>query len=91
MVFGKSNRNSPNEAFSWNPLSNPNWEIDPHNCHPQLIMFDDKKMLHILEEFTCEKGLEILVDNRLSWHYQINLAIARAYASLGNLKRNFKQ
>ena len=90
MVFGNSNRNSPNEAFSCDPLLNPNWEVDPHNRHLQLIMFDDKKTLHILEESTCEKDLGILVDNRVSWRYQIHLAIARAYASLGNLKRNFK-
>ena len=67
MVFGKNNRNSPNEAFSCDPLLNPNREVDPHNRHPQLIMCDDKKTLHILEESTCEKYLGILIDNRLSW------------------------
>ena len=51
MVFGKSNRNSPNEAFSCDPILNPNWEVDP------LIMYDDKKTLHILEESSCEKDL----------------------------------
>ena len=52
-------------------------------------MQNEKGNKHILEESTCERDLGIFVDNRLRWQAQINHAKAKAYASLGNLKRSF--
>ena len=90
MVFGTSSRYDPNEAFSCGPILNPNWEVDLQNRHPKLIMLDENNLKHILEESTCERDLGVLIDNRLRWQPQINIAKSKAYASLGSLKRAIK-
>ena len=69
---------------------NPNWEVDPQNRHPKLIMLDENNLKHILEESTCERDLGVLIDNRLRWQPQINIAKSKGYASLGSLKRAIK-
>ena len=45
MVFGTSSQYDPNEAFSCDPILNPNWKVDPQNRHPKLIMLDEKNLL----------------------------------------------
>ena len=53
-------------------------------------MLDENNLKHILEESTCERDLGVLIDNRLRWQPQINIAKSKAYASLGSLKRAIK-
>ena len=65
MVFGTSSLYDPNKSFSCDPILNPNWEVDPQNRHPKLIMLDENNLKHILEESTCERDLGVGMVDRL--------------------------
>ncbi len=53
-------------------------------------MLDSTGTRHILEETSTERDLGVLINNRLKWSDHIAHAKAKAYATMGMLKRAFR-
>ena len=89
LFFEKRRTNHLNTAFCCDDTNDPNSLIDPHNLHQRFTMQDSSGLSHILEETSVERDLGIQVDSKLDWSPQIDYVKAKAYASLGKLKRTF--